>query len=58
MEHLEPPASDPLPTSAPVRDIHADSDVPAEEKPTVRLTPPAEDDNDCCRNIHCACHHP
>lgn len=54
MELPEQPASDLLPP-APVRDIHADSDVPAEEKPTVKLPVPTEEDR--CRNIHCACHH-
>lgn len=53
MELPDQPASDPLPPS---RDIHADSDVSHEEKPTVRLPPP-EPDDDQCRNIHCACHH-
>jgi len=52
MELPEQPASEPLPPS---RDIHADADVQAEEKPTVRLPVPTEED--VCRNIHCACHH-
>lgn len=54
MNPAEPPASDPQP---PARDIHADSDVPAEEKPTVKLSPPPAEGDDRCGNIHCACHH-
>ncbi len=39
MELPDQPAHAPLPPSRPARDVHADGDV----------------EEECCRNIHCAC---